>query len=56
MEMVCLQVLLNIIVDQSAIEPAHEIMVLITKATSEDSGEHAHPQSWSMEVDKKRNI
>ena len=26
-------------------EPAHEIMVLITYATSEDSGEPAHPRS-----------
>ena len=26
-------------------EPAHEIMVLITKATSEGSGEFAHPRS-----------
>ena len=27
------------------IEPAHEIMVLITQATSEGSGEPAHPRS-----------
>ena len=27
------------------IEPAHEIMVLITKATSEGLGEPAHPRS-----------
>ena len=26
-------------------EPAHEIMVLITQATSEGSGEPAHPHS-----------
>ena len=26
-------------------EPAHEIMVLITQATSEGSGELAHPRS-----------
>ena len=28
-------------------EPAHEIMVLITWATSEGSGEHAHPHSFA---------
>ena len=46
----------------SLFEPAHEILVLITKATSECSGEPAHPRSltraflcshtWSMEVDE----
>ena len=41
-------------------EPAHEIMVLITSATGEGSGEPAHPRSliccshtWSMEVDEE---
>ena len=29
----------------SIYEPAHEIMVLITQATSEGSGEPAHPRS-----------
>ena len=30
---------------RNALDPAHEIMVLITKATSEGSGEPAHPRS-----------
>ena len=29
----------------NTIEPAHEIMVLIAQATSEGSGEPAHPRS-----------
>ena len=31
--------------DFLTLEPAHEILVLITKATSEGSGELAHPRS-----------
>ena len=31
-------------------EPAHEIMVLITQATSEGSGEPAHPRSLTRAI------
>ena len=39
---------------QTTNEPAHEIMVLIAKATSEGSGEPAHhcSHTWTMEVDE----
>ena len=36
-------------------EPAHEIMVLITKATREASGEPAHPRSLARAFAVRKN-
>ena len=41
----CLSIRLRGLHNPGSVEPAHEIMVLVTQATSEGSGEPVHPRS-----------